>query len=264
MFQVRTQNGYMVMEPKFAAPSDDQKEANARSVAKLFEPKRAVGFDKVRIGRNFDGGYIHLDDFSEIGAALSFGVNDDPSWDLDIANRGIPVHQFDPTIEKAPAEHPLISFHKVAVAAKDGPGAMCIDTIAQRCLGDSTRALLKMDIEGSEWAAFQACSPATLGRFSQVVCEFHFLERAADPHWADQFLRTMVRLVPLFQVVHVHGNNFQPLHRFGKVALPAVIEVTFANRKHYKFVETDEVFPTPLDQPNRIGVPDLELGTFKF
>ena len=44
------------------------------------------------------------------------------------------------------------------------------------------------------------------------------------------------------------------------VALPALLEVTFANRKHDEFAETNEVFPTAIDQPNVPSVPEIHLG----
>lgn len=80
------------------------------SLARLFEPVAAVGHRKIRVGRPNDGGYVMLDDFGGITAALSLGVADDPSWDLAIGERGIPTFQFDHTINKPPAEHPNLTF----------------------------------------------------------------------------------------------------------------------------------------------------------
>jgi len=68
----------------------------------------------------------------------------------------------------------------------------------------------------------------------------------------------------LFEVVHVHGNNAQPATNVFNVILPVFLEVTLANRRHYQFAETNEIFPTPLDQPNVPNLPDLHLGSFKF
>jgi hypothetical protein len=68
----------------------------------------------------------------------------------------------------------------------------------------------------------------------------------------------------VFEVVHVHGNNAWPFFSIGNVVLPKLIEITFANRNYYEFAESNEVFPTALDQPNLPDRPDMRLGCFKF
>jgi hypothetical protein len=270
MSQQTTYGGYQVRfnqgGPAVPLPplTPHERQARALSVLRAFEPKKAVGVNKVRVGRNFDGGYVLLDDFAGVGAALSFGVSDDASWDLSIAQRNIPVHQFDHTIDRGPIEHPLISFHKIAVAAVDAPGALSLGSIVDRHLGGCDRAILKIDIEGDEWQVFKTASSATLDRFTQIVCEFHKLEQLGDYGHTELFRAALDKLRQHFEVVHVHGNNAMPMVNVSNVTLPALLEVTFANRKHYAFAETNEVFPTVIDQPNIPSVPEMRLGCFKF
>ena len=82
------------------------------AVMRLLRPQRALGTTKVRIGSEHDGGYVMLDDFQGLDRALSFGVCDNDSWDLQVAERGIPVEQFDHSVEEAPSNHELLHFHK--------------------------------------------------------------------------------------------------------------------------------------------------------
>ena len=35
-------------------------------LASLFRPQKVVGYQKIRVGTAFDGGYIMLDDFADI------------------------------------------------------------------------------------------------------------------------------------------------------------------------------------------------------
>jgi hypothetical protein len=264
VFQVRTQFGSSGGLGTPQPLSEHEQQQKALAVARAFEPKRVVGFNKTRIGRDFDGGYIHVDDFSGVGAALSFGVSDDASWDVAIASKSIPVHQFDHTIEKGPVPHPLIQFYKQRIAPTDGPGDVCLDTLVGRLLADCKRAVLKIDIEGDEWQVFSAVSPRALMKFSQITCEFHGLQLAAEPVWSARFIHVLRKLRAVFEIVHVHGNNALPFVNVGNVVLPSLLEVTFANRDYYQFAETNEVFPTALDQPNLPDRPDLWLGCFKF
>jgi len=262
----QTLGGYGAGSPQPAPQQQTPQhfQAKALAVARAFMPKKVVGYKKVRLGRGFDGGYIHVDDFSSVGAALSLGISGDVSWDLDIARRNINVHQFDHTIEKAPVDDPMFSFHKLRVAATDGISAISLNSVVQRFLAGCDRAILKIDIEGAEWAVFHAASVATLAKFSQIVCEFHRLEYAGDPSRSEQYLAVLNKLRSVFEVVHVHGNNYEPFVNIANLVLPMVIEVTFANRNYFQFTETDEIFPTPLDRPNLPDTPDMRLGCFKF
>ena len=227
-------------------------------------PKKVVGYEKIRLGRESDGGYVLINDFSRVGAALSFGISNDVSWDLDIAQRNIRVHQFDHTIGKAPVDNAMFSFHRQRVAATDGLGAISLNSTVRNFLAGCDRAILKIDIEGDEWAAFHAASVATLARFSQIVCEFHELGEAGIASRSELFLTVLNKLRSIFEVVHVHGNNHQPFVNIADIVLPAVLEVTFANRNYFQFTDTDEIFPTPLDRPNDPDLPDMPLGRFKF
>jgi hypothetical protein len=265
-YQVRVNYGNAVSPSPPEPPKQTPQQLQARTlaVARALEPKQAVGFRKVRLGRDFDGGYILLDDFVDIGAALSFGVSDDVSWDLDIAARNILVHQFDHTVERSPVDNPLFRFYRQRVSGTVVPGAVSLDSIVERCLAGCERAILKIDIEGDEWEVFKSASPASLERFSQIVCEFHALKHAGDVGWSEYFQDTLTKLRAVFEVVHVHGNNAGPFVNIANVVLPDLLEVTFANRRYYEFAETNEIFPTALDQPNLPAGPDMRLGCFKF
>lgn len=236
------------------------------SLAKLLQPHAAAGQDKVRVGRKGDGGYVMISDFKDIGGALSFGVGDDISWDLDIAARGIQVHQFDHSIDAPPETHSSIVFHRTKVQGLPNGEGETLESILANTAVDPTRDwILKIDIEDDEWAVFDATPDAALRRLKQIVCEFHnFQYVAIDQQRYERCLSVLRKLVRLFDVVHVHANNHSPMVMIGGVPFPDVIEVTFASREHYKFHVTDEIFPTPLDSPNKSTVEDYFLGRFAF
>ena len=121
-----------------------------------------------------------------------------------------------------------------------------------------------MDIEGDEWPVLDTADPRHLRRFTQLVCEFHGFQRAGEQAWHDRIMRVMEKLLEDFAVVHVHGNNATQFAIVGNVPFPDVLEVTFAARSRYGFTACDDLFPTPLDQPNVPHNADLFLGRFKF
>lgn len=230
-----------------------------------FQPVKVKRFAKTRIGRVHDGGYVMLDDFDNVRTALSCGVGDDASWDLALAGRGVTVHQFDHTIERAPVRHPSIVFHRVRIGDREEQGVETIASLIDKHAPEgSARAVLKLDIEHDEWPVLAATKPGTLGRFSQIVCEFHGFWRIYDDDWLKQAQRAIEHLRDQFEVVHVHGNNAAPFLNLSNVIFPEILEVTAVNRALYEFEESDELFPTTLDSPNEPQIADLHLGAFRF
>lgn len=240
--------------------------ARVRSILSLIQPQSVPGVAKTRVGRDFDGGYVMLDSFDGIVAALSLGIFDDVSWDTQIADRGIDVLQFDPTVAAPPAPHERFRFELLRIAPWDGAGCVSIDTVLRtRLSAGACDLLLKIDIEGAEWDAFVEMSPDALKRFRQIVCEFHTLERLGEKEFGDRAAIVFAKLAETHFPCHVHGNNCGSFANVANVIVPETLEVTFANRAHFASGgPSDELFPTPLDQPNAEGRADLFLGHFRF
>ncbi len=228
-------------------------------------PMAPTGKRKIRVGDPGDGGYVCLDDFEGLACGLSFGVNDNDTWDLEIAERGVRVLQFDHTIERAPSTHPLLEFHKTMIAAAPGEGCATLPDLVRANGGAGPHdVLLKCDIEGDEWPMLDACPPDVLARCAQIVCEFHDLQFLALDPFRQRAHRVFEKLNRAFFVAHVHGNNCTPMVNIANVPVPSTIEVTFVNRARCACEESGEVFPTALDAPNNAAWPDLFLGAFRF
>jgi hypothetical protein len=230
---------------------------------RLLKPYKVDGVGKVRLGSPNDGGYVCLDDFSQIDAALSLGIAQDVTWDADVADKGILVYQFDYTIENPPVERPLFRFNRSKICGSDCDGGKTIGTVArENHLSRPTSVLLKMDIEGDEWPVLDALSNQTRDLFSQIICEFHGFDRIIDDAWYARALRVLETLTEQFKVVHIHGNNCAAQLIIGNRVFPQLLEVTFANKARYRFSKSDEIFPTELDAPNCPNSPDIYLGEF--
>lgn|SRR5262245_19511311 len=67
----------------------------------------AAGSSYVRVGNNYDGLYVMLDDFARtaVDAAYSFGIVDDAPSEEAVASRGIDVFIYDHTIRRLPKQH---------------------------------------------------------------------------------------------------------------------------------------------------------------
>jgi Methyltransferase FkbM domain len=247
---------------KFA--QDEQKQQRLRAMLRKLTPKQAVGVEKVRIGCPYDGGYVMLDDFGGVVVAVSCGVGINWAWDHEVAERGIRVRQFDEKAYSDEGEWPLIDFTALRISGSPGTEQITLDEIVAGLNAAPAMALLKIDIEGAEWDVFESVSDATLSVFSQIVVEFHGLGQAADGARFSKYEAAIDKLNRHFQSVHVHGNNHSPFVTVHHVAVPDVLEVSFASRRRFEFADCVETFPTEIDMPNRRFSQDLWLGTFTF
>jgi hypothetical protein len=229
-------------------------------------PYAAQGFHKARFGGPHDGGYILLDDFRGVDTAFSFGIENNASWDLDIAKRCVTVYQFDHTVEAPNIDNTRLVFTRKRIAPEAGPESESLSSLIGQHDKQNTcpNLLLKIDIENDEWAVFDATPPELLSRFTQIVGEFHYFQGFADFNWRQLISRVLNKLADTYGIVHVHANNFAGFSNVSNVVFPNVLEITFANRSIYSFSETDEIFPGPLDSSNDASRPDLHLGSFRF
>src|SRR3954452_2054230 len=147
-----------------ALARDYTRQKSILKLASLFKPEKVVGFEKIRLGSEADGGYVMLDDFKDIGLALSFGVDINAEWDLDVAGRGVRVQQYDHSVTEAPVEHPLIVFFNQMITATGiNPDANSIANIVNEGgVSQLASVILKIDIESAEWDVFDALSPEHL------------------------------------------------------------------------------------------------------
>lgn len=246
-------------------PLSSDLEARIVMLGQLMAPRRVTSHRKIRVGGRTDGGYVMLDDFATLQTAFSLGVGPNVDWDYAIAERGIAVHQFDHTVTGPPRRHPGFHFNKRRIDARASGDVDNLETLLAKN-GATARFsnLLKLDIEGSEWALLAEADAASLSRFPQILCEFHDLALVHDDQHFARMMRALRRLRESFEVVHVHGNNCGGRLFVADQAMPNVLELTFAHRDAYAFADDPETFPTALDCPNNPRMPDYFLGDFRF
>lgn len=232
----------------------------------LLEPQTAKNYDKIRVGSANDGGYVQLNDFNNITQALSFGISDNDDWDIDIAERGILVHQYDHTVDRAPTQHKLLQFYKKKITAnKISEKEITLDALIEQIKNKKHGSIiLKMDIEGDEWSIFNKTNTDNFIYLKQIVCEFHGLSRLSEDMFYEKALESIKKINKFFFVYHIHANNYAPLVNIANIALPDVLEVSFANRNFYSAEPNIEVFPSRLDSPCNPKRADIYMGNFRF
>ena len=208
-----------------------------------------------------------VDEFKAVEAAYSLGICDDVSWDIDIALRGVPLFQYDPTIECLPAEHDLFNWHPIWIGGHSDPAENrdTLENIVKNNGHEQSRdLLLKCDIEESEWPLLQQTPNRVLQQFRQMVFEIHTLAFLADSHHGNNVRRALLNLTASHHVVHVHANNFAGWNVVGGVPIPSVLELTLMRKDAGDFVVSNEIFPTDMDMPCNPDAADLFLGNFVY
>jgi hypothetical protein len=236
-------------------------------VLRLMRPYSIIGQKKIRLGRFNDGGYVMIDDFADIDAAYSLGINDDVSWDLDIARRGIPIYQYDHTITGLPHQHPLFNWEKTCISGLADPanGVESLETLIEKNgHRNATNLILKCDIEEAEWLLLRETPGHVLRKFRQIVIEIHHMQYLAEDEHADNVRAAITNLTASHKVVHVHANNFAEWVVLGGIPVPGVLELTLMRDDSGEFVPSEETFPTPLDMSCYSKQADLYLGRFVF
>lgn len=184
----------------------------------------------VRIGGSGDGSYPIVD--VPVKAVVSAGTCGNDSFDLEMANRRAVVLQVDNSQDSAPSVHPRMKFIRATVGGRDGElGIPEMRFWHQSLLGpvdDSSRWILKVDIEGSEWSLFAEAE--LLDDWDQIVVEFHELDLLASDDFYEVAIRGLENISRTHVAVSLHGNSCCGFVTLGGISVPRVLEVTFVRR----------------------------------
>jgi hypothetical protein len=227
----------------------------------LFEaltPVTLANCELARYGDAHDGGYLMCRNLvAPAKAAYSYGIDGRDEWGCEVSRAlSIPLHQYDcfnTTIPPCPGVDAF--FNAVCV----GPRSETIegrpfDTIAGHIAsnGDKGKALLmKVDVEGSEWASFLATPDDVFRNVDQLVVEFHGIER-------PRFVDVVDRLKQFFYVANVHINNYSCTPWMPP--FPGdVFEVLLVNKRIAQLATAPKsTRHHALDSPNAPSMPDCQ------
>lgn len=225
----------------------------------ILKRKNVLNFNLCRIGRENDGGYIMVDDFTRLDIAYSFGISNEISWDSGIAAKGIPVFMFDHTIDGIEQKNNNFHFFKIGLGGRRGNSISTIKDIMSSHCHFGKNIIIKMDIEGYEYEVFDSLDVEILKTFPQMIIEFHDVLSPENIN----FLMALEKINKYFQVVHIHPQNVYPRVRIDdNKILTNYIEVTFANRYFYGFDDNIAALPLNIDYPTYQNSREIKIGDF--
>ncbi len=218
----------------------------------------AVGKTLIRIGGNFDGGYVTPDDLEGIDACFSPGVSTVATFESALALRGIRSFLADYSVERAPVSNEMISFEKKFLGVCDDDKYMRLENWVGKnaCDGD---LILQMDIEGAEYEVILDTPRDVLRRFRILIIEFHAMERLFDREGFRTIRQVFQKLLESHHICHIHPNNADPVWSVGSFVVPRTLEFTFLRRDRGAPRAETLPFPNALDMPNMPDRKDIVL-----
>jgi hypothetical protein len=203
-------------------------------------------FPLQRFGGKADGSYLIPVDLDGIDNCISFGCGSDTKFEDDLGNYiGSSFTIFD-EIENFPVnfENSKHSFVLgwIAKFRKPKSSATPLFTVdsAVRHSSESefSDAILKIDIEGSEYTALLAADTELLKRVRILIVEFHRVNEITSSSIFCLLLDELVKkLLDTFLVVHFHPNNAVKPFKFGRHKFPSCFEVTFLRKDRARVSE---------------------------
>jgi hypothetical protein len=201
-------------------------------------------FQKIRLGRDNDGGYVVIDlPNANYPLLLSCGIASDISFEEDFINKykNTTVFAFDGTINNLPKHNDSIFFFKKNIDSKNSSETTNLHNI----INLHSSIFLKMDIEGFEIPWIKSLNDEHMNKFEQIVMEFHY------PFYENE-IGVFDKINKTHYLVHFHGNNNGYITNHRGVIIPNVFECTFLHKKYFTTVpelNTDPI-PSNLDMKN--------------
>jgi hypothetical protein len=222
---------------------------------------------KVRIGQSGDGSYVLVDRLNQNQPVMSFGVGPSVQFEAHLASLGHEVLLFDHTVEKLPEVHQRFRWFREGVEGRSVPqqNLFTLEEHLTKLPKDHNIAVLKMDVEGSEWNVFSETSAEVLRRFEQITFELHDLSRIEQPEFNTMARRLLSKLNSIFTLCHVHANNFSRVRVLADCfPITDALELTYIRSDLVSRASSRTIYPTELDRPNFHQFPDLMLWFFPF
>ena len=204
-------------------------------------------FNKLRLGKDNDGGYI-IADIPNVRYELflSGGIEFDISFEEDFIDKykGVISVAFDGSIEQLPKKNDRLIFWKLFIGGNENGYCTNLHKIIDRF----DNIFIKMDIEGGEVEWIKSLSNEQLNKFHQIVIEFHF-------PFSNKEIEVFEKINKNHYLIHFHGNNAGGVINHKGVIIPNVFECTYLNKKYFINIPELNIDPIPsiLDMPNIKG-----------
>ena len=205
-------------------------------------PKEVVGKKKILYGNYGDGGYVLLDDLTNIKIAYSIGISNIISFDKSLADNGIDIYMYDHTINHLPFEHNKFHWKKIGLASENKKThnmKTLNELLKENGHLNEKNMILKIDIEHNEWDILNEIQDAVLNQFKYIVLELHF--RKVEEY--ELYLNCLKKLLKNHQPFHIHCCNCGHLFEIGENPICNVLEISYIIKDGNEFTKNNSTYP---------------------
>lgn len=218
------------------------------------------GLDLERMGKDYDGGYVVPPAALEkADILLGYGIGSENSFEDNFSLKyNKRSYGFDCGVRGIKGKSPLFKFIPHCLATADhildnqtssGQVSSFSQQISFLKIMDKD-VFIKMDIEGSEYQAFDDILRHS-GMITGMVFELHMF----NEEMIEDAIKLLSKINDHFLLVHIHGNNGSRYYISGehiKGQMPNMIELTYINKRlvrDYR-IKKSQSYPTNHDMPN--------------
>jgi hypothetical protein len=232
----------------------------------MLQPVALANCQLERFGESSDGGYLMCGNLlGDVRSGYSYGISGYDGWGCEISRKyDITVHQYD----CFNTTQPLCLFGDTVFHAEcvgdstETVNGRVFDTVKNQFArnGDhAARIVLKIDVEGAEWASLLAMPDDTLRQVDQLAVEFHWAENESF-NWVhdERYVRAVTRLRQFFEVAHIHYNNTSCIGDLQPFPSHAFEVLFVAKRLAIVAHDRQASIPHPLDAPNNPAFAECE------
>ena len=207
----------------------------------------------IRVGSDYDGGYLLPDDLDEVKYCFSPGVSDNISFETQLT-KDYKINCFlcDYSVLAPPHDVEGHTFIKKFLGIKMDSQNVTLLNWINTYAPKEKNMILQMDIEGSEYDVLLDVQNNVLDKFRIIIIEFHHFSQILTPLGFKMLNLEFDKLLKSHSIVHIHPNNVGNYTKFKDLEIPEILEFTFLNNDRINESRFNYNFPHDLDMDNDI------------
>ena len=216
--------------------------------------------NKIRLGRDFDGGYIIVDGFN-YEVLISCKIYGDDSFEKDFLkkNSNIKCYIYD---EKNNIDQNIKNQNIIykSIFLKKHINSIVSETENDlyKVIKNYSNIFLKINLKGEEFNLINNIPLNLLSKISQMVIVFY------HPFKIDKF-NVFKKINKTHYLIHFHPNNCYSTKNINNITVPEVFECTYINKNLIPKPELNNMsIPSELDKKNCKKKDDIYLSRYPY